>query len=240
MSRGFYSLHGLRQRFAAEQAAMVPDSIPRWWYKFPVVSAVIHRIGISEFRRRLFHMSPSLLTFAFPLLPEDSTRDGSLVAAIVLLSFAVLVFAAALRPLLMRPCECTWMQAVLGFMTPVVTPLLLMPGRPEFGLITLQVLALGDGAATLGGLLLGGPFLPWNRRKTYAGLFCFAISALIGALYVFWQVTHLYSMDAAIVICTVTALCAAVVESLPLATNDNLRVGATALLVATVLGHWFV
>ena len=62
--------------------------------------------------------------------------------------------------------------SALGYTGSVVLMLLLFPRHVELALSVLAILAFGDGSATLGGLLIGGRPLPWNRHKTWAGLIC--------------------------------------------------------------------
>ena len=133
------------------------------------------------------------------------------------------------------------MGAVLGYLIPVVAPLLLFPGRAELGLMTLQILALGDGSATLGGMMIGGRRLPWNKKKTYSGLFCFAIVGTLASTYIYWGEAHpVVSIGTAFLICSVAALSAGIVESLSIESNDNFRVGSTALLVGIVMSAFVI
>jgi uncharacterized protein (TIGR00297 family) len=101
------------------------------------------------------------------------------------------------------------------------------------------VLAAGDGMATVAGRALGGPALPWNARKTWAGFAAFvtfgAVAAGLlcvwtlrlpaGAVFAPWVVAASLSV----------ALACALVESLPLGLDDNLTVPlAGAVVVALV------
>ena len=147
-----------------------------------------------------------------------------------------LMLAASFSHLLKRQGEKNWMHAVLGYVIPIVASLLLLPGRAELGLMTLQIVALGDGSATLGGMMLGGRRLPWNRKKTYSGLLCFAVMGSLAATYSYWgEANPGVPIGSAYLICGISALCAGIVESLPIRSNDNFRVGSTALLVGIVM-----
>jgi uncharacterized protein (TIGR00297 family) len=57
----------------------------------------------------------------------------------------------------------------------VLTLILVFHRRLELAAAVWGLLAFGDGMATLGGLLVGGPRLPWNRRKSWAGLAAFIL-----------------------------------------------------------------
>ena len=214
----------------------IQPQLSDWVQSIPGVSRIVDRIGVTEFRRRIFHMSPALMPVALPFLPHQDAWGAPLLSILMFSSVAVLVLAKVFGPLLVRSNEISWMGAVFGYMGPVVGALLLFPGRAEWGLMTLQILALGDGSATLGGLMIGGRRLPWNRKKTYSGLFCFAIVGSLAASYSFWgEARPGVAYPKALLICGVAALCAAIVESLPIRSNDNFRVGITALTVGILM-----
>jgi dolichol kinase len=236
MSRLSASQHVLQQHLTVPSAKPIQPLLSNWVLSIPGVSRIVDRIGITEFRRRIFHMSPSLLPVALPFLPHKDVWGAPLLCIVMISSVTVLVLAKVLGPILVRSDEINWMGAVLGYMGPVVTALIIFPGRAEWGLMTLQILALGDGSATFGGLMLGGRRLPWNRKKTFSGLFCFAIVGSLAASYSFWgEARPGVPFAKAFTICSVAALCAALVESLPIRSNDNLRVGITALTVGIVM-----
>ena len=212
--------------------------LPEWVMSIPGIRRIVDKLGVTEFRRRLFHMSPSLLPICLPFIPHPDVWGPILLTIILVMSLVCICVACLLGHLLKRRGEQTWSASVLGYMVPVVGALLLFPGRAEFGLMTLQILALGDGSATLGGLMLGGKRLPWNRRKTFSGLFCFTIVASIASTYSYWgEASPTVPVLAAFVICCTSTLCAAIAESLPVKTNDNWRVGLTALFVGILMSN---
>jgi dolichol kinase len=226
----------LLQQYFPVSPQITPDTpLPRFMLSVPGVSRLVERLGIIEFRRRLFHMSPSLIPIGLPYIPHSDVWDPLLVLGIVLCVIGGLAIAMTYRPLFTRSGEQSWMRAVLGYITPIVGALILFPGRAELGLMTLQIVALGDGFATLGGILLGGKRLPWNREKTFAGFICFIIVGSSTASYNYWGEAHpVVPYHTAYLVCFVAAFCAAIVESLPIRSNDNLRVGMTALLSGTL------
>ena len=236
MSRLSTSQNLIQQHLPISSGELAQPNLPEWLLTLPGVSRVVDRIGVTEFRRRIFHMTPALMPIGLPFIPHSDVWGPILVTILLLSSIATLSLAVILGPLLTRRGELNWMHAVLGYMVPVVAALLLLPGRAEFGLMTLQILALGDGSATLGGMLLGGRRLPWNRRKTFSGLLCFTIVGSIAATYSYWgEARPGVPIGTAYLICGVAALCAGIVESLPIRSNDNLRVGTTALLVGIAM-----
>lgn len=101
---------------------------------------------------------------------------------IVILTALVLFFF----PMIARPGERGWPWAVLGYSVPVFGTLLLFPANYEFAAVVLVVLAFGDSAAEVGGVLFGRRRLPWNPAKTWAGLASFLLCASPLATVAFW------------------------------------------------------
>ena len=98
------------------------------------------------------------------------------------------------------------------------------------------ILALGDGMAALVGLAAGGPRLPWNPGKSWAGLAAFVVFGTIAAsVLAAWTLRLPAAVWASPRILALTlplAVFCALVESLPTTLDDNLTVplaGAAAL-----------
>jgi dolichol kinase len=209
--------------------------------QMPLVAALVRRIGPAEVRRRLLHMSPAFVSIGLPAIPHADVWGPVLLTAALLMAALGLAAAIVLTPHVLRPAEKTWMQAVWGYILPIVGALLFFPGRAEVALMTLQLVALGDGSATLGGKLIGGKTLPWSDQKTYAGLACFVAVGTLAATYSFWgEASPRVPLATAFLICSFTALCAGIVESLPLGKVDNWRVGMTSVIVGAVLDSYFL
>jgi phytol kinase len=239
MSRLTTSQDLIKTALPKASSVSIDTPLPHWVMAIPGVQAIVDRIGITEFRRRLFHMSPALLPIGLPLIPHSQVWGPILTSVVVASAFVTVIFAVVYASLMTRQNEINWMSAVLGYMVPVVAPLLLLRGHAEFGLMTLQILALGDGSATLGGLTLGGHRLPWNQKKTYTGLFCFAIAGTLASTYSFWgEARPGVSLATAFAICGIASVCAALAESLPIRSNDNLRVGTVALIAGILMSSW--
>jgi len=98
------------------------------------------------------------------------------------------------------------------------------------------ILAVGDGMAGLVGQAMGGPRLPWNARKGWAGLVAFVLfgapaAAFLGAwaagFSLAWEAVH---WPRTMAVALALALLCALVESLPTTLDDNVTVPlATAL-----------
>lgn len=101
----------------------------------------------------------------------------------------------------------------------------------------LTMLAFGDGAASLVGQRTGGPSLPWNRQKTWAGWLAFvlvggAMSWLVCAVVEYSGAgTYWGKITFGGSLWWIMAAALATVESLPLATDDNIRIGVAFLFL---------
>jgi uncharacterized protein (TIGR00297 family) len=99
------------------------------------------------------------------------------------------------------------------------------------------ILAVGDGMASLVGQASGGPRLPWNGRKSWAGFASFVVfGAAAVALLAAWTTRSPLGPDAAhwprtLGVALALALACAIVESLPSTLDDNVTVPLTVALV---------
>ena len=223
-------------RLALSRVDDTAECLPDWLIRQPLCARLIDRLGIAEFRRRLIHMAPGLFIIGLPLVPYHRhwllILSGALVISVVRLTLAV-----RYRRFFTRRGDESWSRAVLGYFLPIVGALIVFPHRPELGLLTLEIIAVGDGSATLGGMILGGRRLPWNDRKTVAGLLCFVLFGWLTATFLYWGEASDVSLATCSLICGTAAICAGMVESLPIRSNDNFRVGVTALLVGIAMSY---
>ena len=101
------------------------------------------------------------------------------------------------------------------------------------------VLAFGDGMATLVGLAAGGPRLPWNPAKTWAGsLALVACGALGAAVLTAWTLRLPLASAASprvLALALPLALVCALVESAPTTLDDNLTVPLAGAVVLPLL-----
>jgi dolichol kinase len=200
------------------------------------------RLGARETKRRLLHATPGLLPFllwAIPHDPPSSVRFLSVVTGLIVVLAVIAYFQFGRVQRSTERCRDV-MGAVFGYATVVVATMLLCSQHVEVAFAALAVLAFGDGSATLGGLLMRGRRLPWNPKKTIVGTACFVLVATPMAAIVYWGEAHDVCQAAgfprvdfrmALLGSLTAAAAAALVESLPVRTNDNLRVGTTAAVV---------
>jgi uncharacterized protein (TIGR00297 family) len=93
---------------------------------------------------------------------------------------------------------------------------------------TWAIMALGDGLASVTGVAMRSPALPWNRQKTWSGFLGFVVAGTAGAYVLMRWVGLAFDPGAALGISAATALVGAIVESAPVRLDDN----ATVPLVA--------
>jgi dolichol kinase len=200
------------------------------------------RLGARELKRRLLHTSPGFLPFLLWAIPHDPPSSLRFLCVISGLIVALAGVAYYHFGRVQRTSERSrdMMGAVFGYATVVLVTMLVCPQHVEIAFAALAVLAFGDGSATLGGMLMPGRRLPWNSKKTIMGTICFVLVATPMAAVIYWGQAHDFYETAnvphvgwamALLGALAAAVAAALVESLPVRTNDNLRVGATAALV---------
>lgn len=115
-------------------------------------------------------------------------------------------------------------------------------------------LAVGDACGALCGLLIGGPKLPWNRKKTWAGMAGFILFGAPAAYLAGNFVAPPYGIhgfrvgaggvfyEDVLPLFVLAGIVAAIVESLPGQLDDNLTVPTAAwavLALGTVSSPWW-
>lgn len=187
----------------------------------------------TEVRRRLLHVLPGVLPLLLWPFPHKDPLAPFLGTIIYSLGVAVTVGVYLAERFVHRDEERSWTQAVLGYSLAVMGTIFLFPAHLEISFAVLAILAFGDGTATLGGKLVGGPTIPWNRNKTYAGMASFVVCAGVMSTVVYWgEAQPRVSWFTAAICGVVPTVFAALAESLPMRLNDNIRVGAVAAVTA--------
>ncbi len=218
-----------------------------------------------EIARKVLHMAMGL----FALCLRWLTPWQSALCALGALAHNVWVFPLYGRAKLERPEEkargytgmvgypaVVLALVLLGAILPITPSLAGLPLPPGEALAFFRraglavaaaswaVLAFGDASGALCGILLRGPRLPWNPKKTWAGLAGFWIVASVTSQAFFrfvlegagpfpWTPGLLWGL------CTTASAVAAVVESLPGQFDDNLTVPLAAWSVLAFLPGLF-
>ena len=183
-------------------------------------------------------MSPGLLPFVMLGIPHPDPLTWYAQAVILGVSTGLAIFALKRAELFLREGERGWTTSVVSYLVITMTMFLVFPAQPEMGMAVTIIIAFGDGAATLVGMLAQGRRLPWNSDKSWAGLGAFLLCSIPPAALVYWvEARPEISASVALACVVPAALSAALVESLHIAVNDNIRVGTTAALVI-LLTQW--
>lgn len=208
-----------------------------------VSSRTFTPLSSTELRRRAWHIAPGLLPAVLWFIPHADPLRTFGWAILLVLTTGFGIHAYIRYRQIARPGDQERLGAVLGYSGSVLACLVVFPGDIEIALTVLAIIAFGDGWATAGGLLIGGRPLPWNPRKTWAGLVCFLAGATPIATLVYWGETAFnpastpQSVDPfeALVIAGTAVAVAGIAESIPSRVNDNIRVGLTAAVVVSLL-----
>lgn len=229
----------------AEQVRTLSDSVAVYPSERSAQKLTIHPLTYRELRRRFWHMAPGLLAFGLHLVPHADPISW-LMKSIVLgccvgLGAGVLIGFQKIK----RQGEGVGIAAVAGYALAVMVTTLLFPQHLELGLAVLSILAFGDGSATLVGLLLRGPRLPWNHSKSWAGFLAFVSVGSLMTAWIYWGETHnpeaaepAVTFGLAIALTMPAVIASAIAESLRVKLNDNVRVGVTAAIALAIL-HTF-
>ena len=193
--------------------------------------SILGRLTPQEWRRRALHMLPGLLPlFLWVKFHHDPLSwDCRGWMALILVSIGA---ATAIKyQQFARRGESSNPACILGYTIPIFVLLIAIPAKAELGLTLLAILAMGDGSATLGGLLLRGPKLPWNPSKTWSGFVSFVAVGGPYSAMIYWGearpgVPFATALGIAMFATTISAIC----ESLDTRINDNVRVGIAASL----------
>jgi dolichol kinase len=185
-------------------------------------------------------MSPGVLPFVMLGIPHPDPLPWYAQAVILSVSTALAIFAIKRAELFRREGERGWTTSVVGYLVVTMTMFLGFPSQPEMGMAVTIIIAFGDGAATLVGMLAQGRRLPWNADKSWAGLGAFLLCSIPPAVLVFWAEAR-PGMPASLALACVVpaAMASALMESLRISINDNIRVGTTAALLVLLTQRAF-
>lgn len=199
----------------------------------------LERLGKQELRRRICHMAPGLLPFLLWPIPHKDPLHTILLQVILGLFAVIVVSLFFVWNRISRPGVGNGdrIAAIGGYAICVLATILLFPAHLECGLAVLGILAFGDGMATLCGKTIPSPSLPWNPKKTVAGLLAFVGVGTFAAMLIYWgESNNLLAIgppatffQAFLVALAGTSL-AAIAETLPMRLNDNFRVGIAAAI----------
>jgi len=194
-------------------------------------------LDATEARRKAVHLGMA----AFALLLRWLDWRAAALCALGAFAFNLLVLPRLGGRSLFRADdrERGFPVGILLYPLVVLALVLLFRDRLELAAAGWGFLAFGDGFATLAGLTLGGPRLPWNPRKSWSGLGGYVVFGGLGGAGLFsFVVGRLPSAPEAVAFLLAAGVGGAI-ESLPSELDDNLvpplaASGALALLLAAL------
>ena len=191
-------------------------------------------ISAVEWRRKAVHAGSGL--FALSLRWLD-WRWAALLAAAALL-FNLFVMPRVGRGIY-RDAARRRDTGIVSYAAMVLVLILLL--RDRYLTVAASVwamMAFGDPAAAIAGQLLGGPALPWNRAKRWAGLVANWAAGATAAILVFRFVSARPLVPLAVVLLLAGAAVYAFLESVRAGLDDNLVAAVPTALVMIQLGNW--
>jgi uncharacterized protein (TIGR00297 family) len=176
--------------------------------------------------RKVVHIS--MLSFAF-LLPFLTWGEAA-GAALLALCFNLFVLPRLGVDLRKRsvaeaaePGATLW-TGILAYPISVLVLILLFGRRMEVVAAAWAIMALGDGLASVVGVSWRCRVLPWNRGKTWSGFLTFIVAGSLGGFALAHWVAPSIPNLKTLILCAATAVVGAVVETIPIALDDNLSV----------------
>ena len=139
----------------------------------------------SELPRKLVHVGMG----AFALLLRWLTPWQAIVMAVAALILNSFFLHDITKGALLRPEEraSRFSRGVVLYPAILLLTFIIFRSRLELAAGIWALLAVGDGMATLTGLALRGPRLPWNPQKTWSGLAAFVVFGIAAsALVIRW------------------------------------------------------
>ncbi|UCF81254.1 MAG: DUF92 domain-containing protein [Acidobacteriota bacterium] len=182
-----------------------------------------------EFLRKILHIGLGASALLLAHLPWWGAAAACLGG--FFFSYYVLPRLTARR--LERPEEHGFPVGMYAYPLSLGLLCLLFPNRLEVVAVAFGMMAFGDGAATLAGLLVGGPAVPWNFEKRWSGFAAFWLFGTLssGVLYAYVAEGRWTPWSGATwLFVAATAAVAAFVESYPSGLDDNIVVPIAAAL----------
>ncbi len=167
---------------------------------------------------------------AFALLLPFLTWLEAAGAALLALAFNLLVLPRLGVDLGKRtgaggvgPSASLW-TGIVAYPLSVLALVLFFGRRMEVVAAAWAIMALGDGLASVVGTSWRGPALPWNGGKTWSGFLTFIAAGSVGSFALARWVATSVPGGRLLLLCVATAAVGAVVETIPIALDDNFSV----------------
>ncbi len=191
----------------------------------------------SEARRKLVHIAVG----GFAFLLRELTFPQAVAMAVAAFLFNLMLLPRIGGKGMWREHEHGrgYPLGILLYPLAVLALILVFHDRLELAAAVWGILAFGDGMASVVGQAAGGPRLPWNPRKGWAGFAAFVMFGALGAAVLMGWTLRLppaawLSPWILGLVLPVTLFCA-LVESLPTTLDDNLTVPLAGAVMLPLL-----
>lgn len=195
------------------------------------------KIRGGEFMRKALHMTPGLFPFGLAFVSHPDPLQWNEIWFIAQICIVFTLGFLALHRVVRRPGENNLLSTTLSYPITIMVMLALFPAHSEFTCVVVAILAFGDGAAYFGGTLFGKRKLPWNPRKSWAGMISFVVFSAPIAAFAYWlegrtpDGSLFHPPVALAVACALVAsIAGAIAETIDTPITDNLRVGVASSL----------
>ncbi len=191
----------------------------------------------NELARKLYHLAAGGMAF---LLRFMTWRQAVVLASVsILLNVLVVPYMGGRRWFWRsKEREKGYSQGILLYTISVLVLVLVFRDALWMAATIWGVLAFGDGMSGIVGQAIGGPKLPWNERKSWAGSAAFVLFGGTGAAaLILWTVPASMNMSVgqALLMGIPLALVCALVESVPSRVDDNVTIPLAGGLVLPFL-----
>lgn len=192
------------------------------------------KLTARELARKVVHMGVGLIAFAVVLL--GPFYSALLALAAVLMNIFILPRVGGKRLWRADEGERGASIGIVAYPAAVLVLILLFWNRLEVATGVWAILAFGDGMASIIGMTVGGPRLPWNEKKTWSGSLGYVLFGTVGATTLLWWTLEqggvpYHSLAFLVAVAAGTSIFAALIESQPIELDDNISVPLLAALV---------
>jgi uncharacterized protein (TIGR00297 family) len=187
----------------------------------------------SEIARKLVHVAFGFAAFALHWL----TWEQALLFALAAVAHNLFILPRVMGKYIARHTR-GWDVGIILYPVMVFLLILLFRDQESIAGAAWATLAFGDGFATIFGIVLGGPKLPWNRDKSWAGFAGFILAG-VPAAYAALKFLGAPQTALPLLLVVVSAVTvAAVVESLSIGLDDNVSVATVSAAMIWWMSHW--
>ncbi len=197
----------------------------------------------TELKRKTLHIS--MVGFAF--LVRYLSWWGAAICALSAFLFNKYVLPRIGGKGLFRPGDAAkgYPPGILLYALSLAVLFLIFPKHPHLVCGAWALMALGDGFATLSGMLFGKHKLPWNPSKSWEGALVFWVFGTAGCAFFIWWAGKGHGFETSFALLVTASLYAAlfcaILETIPTKVDDNITVPfAGTICLYCLLGTQFV